>query len=167
MLTDQQLKRYNNVKKCEFCNEKLNKQNHRIQHHNHITGDYIATVCKSCNSKMKTDNCLYIVFHYMKGYDGNFIIEKLNEQFKDAKINLIGRNASSIFHIGIQSYIKIIDSHEFIMASLKNLSNNLKFEDINYTKEMDEKYGNDVVITDIFPFKYINSFDNYNDRTFS
>ena len=84
---------------------------------------------------MKTDNCLYIVFHYMKGYDGNFILEKLNEHFQDQNINLIRRSASSIFHIGIQTYIKIIDSHEFITANLKNLSINLKPEDIKYTKK--------------------------------
>ena len=71
----------------------------------------------------------------MKGYDGNVIIQKLNEHFQNSNINLIGRNASSIFHIGIQNYIKIIDSHELITASLKNLSSNLKEEDFKYTKQ--------------------------------
>ena len=166
MLTDEQMKRHKKVKKCEFCNEQFNKENRRIQHHNHITGDYIATTCKSCNSKMKTDNCLYIFFHYMKGYDCNFIIEKLNEHFQNQNINLIGRNASSIFHIGIQNYIKIIDSHEFITAGLKDLSTNLTPEDIKYTQKIVEKYDKDFLIKDIFPFRYINSYKHYNDKTF-
>ena len=51
MLTDEQMKKHKRIKKCEYCNEKFNKQNPRIQHHNHITGDYIATTCKPCNSK--------------------------------------------------------------------------------------------------------------------
>ena len=89
----------------------------------------------ACNSRMKVDDCLYVTFHYMKGYDGNFIIQKLTEHFKNSYINLIGRNASSVFHIGIQNYVKIIDSYEFITAGLKNLSSNFKIEDIKYTKK--------------------------------
>ena len=134
MLTDEELKEHQKMKNCQYCNIVFDDENIKVQHHNHLTGDFIATTCKPCNSKMKTDNCLYITFHYMKGYDGNFILEKLNEHFKDSNINLIGRNSSSIIHIGIENYIKIIDSHEFITASLKNLSSNLKPEDIKYTK---------------------------------
>ena len=166
MLTDEKMKRHKKVKRCEFCNVKFDKENRRIQHHNHINGIYIATVCKSCNSKMKTNNCLYIVFHYMKGYDIHYIIKTINVHFKDSNINLIGHNASSIFHIGIQNYIKIIDFHEFITASLKDLSSNLKIEDINYTRKMLEKYGHEFLKKDIFPFRYIDSFEKYNKKTF-
>ena len=102
----------------------------------------------------------------MKGYDAHYMIEKLNDHFKDKQINLVGRNSSSIFHIGIQNYVKIIDSHEFITASLKSLSNNLKTEDINYTQNMLNKYGREFLTKDIFPYTYINSFDHYNHTTF-
>ena len=66
----------------------------------------------------------------MKGYDGNFILEKLNEHFNNENINLIGMNASSKFHIGVQKYIKRIDSYEFVLAWLKTLSSNLTNDDI-------------------------------------
>ena len=78
------------------------------------------------NSKIKTNNFSYIIFHYLKGYDSNFILSKLNKHFKDHNINLIGRNASSVLHMGVDNFIKIIDSHEFIMSSLSTLSKNLK-----------------------------------------
>ena len=38
---------------------------------------------------MKVDNCLYIVFHYMKGYDGNFIISKIFEHVECASYGYI------------------------------------------------------------------------------
>ena len=166
MLTDEEMKRHKKIKKCEFCNIKFDKDIRRIQHHNHINGNYIATVCKSCNSKVKTDNTLYVVFHYLKGYDIHYIIEKLNIHFKDSNINLLGHNSSSLFHIGIQNYIKIIDSHEFIPSSLKDLSNNLKLNDINYTREMLDKYGHEFIKKDIFPFRYIDDFQKYKEKTF-
>ena len=106
MLTDEQMKRHKKKNQCEYCYIKFNKENRRIQHHNHLKGNYIATVCKPYNSKIKTNNTLYIVCHFLKGYDIHYIIEKLNVHFKDTNINLIGHNSSSIFHIGIQNYIK-------------------------------------------------------------
>ena len=124
MLTDEELKRHKKIKNCEFCDVKFDKEFRRVQHHNHLNGDYIATICISCNSKVKTNNTLYVVFHYLRGYDIHYIIEKLNDHFKDSNINLLGNNSSSIFHVGIQNYIKIIDSYEFIPASLKDLSSN-------------------------------------------
>ena len=145
VLTDEQMKRHKKIKNCEFCGVKFDQDNKRIQHHNHLNANYIATTCVSCNSKIKTSNTLYILFHNMKGYDVHYIIEKLNNHFKDCNINLHGNNSSSIFHVGIQNYIKIIDSHEIIPASLKDLSNNLKNEDINYTRDMVNKYGHDFV----------------------
>ena len=106
------------------------------------------------------------MFHYLKGYDIYYIIEQLNVHFKDSNINLLGNNSSSIFHVGIQNNIKIFDSHEFILSSLRELSNNLKNEDINYTRNMVNKYGYDFVKKDIFPFRYIDDFSKYNESTF-
>ena len=145
MLTDEQLQKHKKTIHCQYCNVKFDKDNKKVQHHNHISSEYIATVCQSCNSKVKTNTTLCIIFHYLKGYDVHYIIEKLNDHFKDSNINLLGHNASSIFHVGIQNYIKIIDSHEFIPMSLKDLSKNLKDEDINYTRHMVNKYGNDFI----------------------
>ena len=167
MLTDEEMKQHKRIKKCQFCGGKFDKTNKRIQHHNHVNGEYIATTCKTCNSKIKTDNTLYIVFHYLKGYDIHYIIEKIYDHFNDSNINILGNNSSSIFHVGIQNYIKIIDSHEFIPASLTELSNNLKNEDIHYIREMLDKYGHDFVKKDIFPFRYIDDFSKHNENTFS
>ena len=170
MLTDEQLKKHKKIKECEFCGVKFNKDIKRVQHHNHISGDYINTVCNSCNAKVKIDCSLYLCFHFLKGYDIHYIIEKLNDHFKDSNINLLGHNASSIFHVGIQNNIKIIDSHEFIPMSLKDLSRNLKDEDIHYTRDMvnkyGNKYGNDFVTKDIFPFRFIDDFSKYSESTF-
>ena len=166
VLTDEQLKRHKKIKKCEFCNVKFNTEIKKVQHHNHLSGDFIATICQSCNSKIRVDSTLYIVFHYLRGYDIHYIITKINDYFKDSNINLLGHNSSSIFHVGIQNNIKIIDSHEYIKGSLKSLSENLKYKDIIHTRELVNKYGREYLIKDIFPFRYVDSFSKYNENTF-
>ena len=167
MLTDEQMKRHKKIKKCEFCNVKFDKEIKRVQHHNHVSGDYIATVCQSCNSKVRIDTTLYIAFHYLKGYDFYFIIRKINDHFKNSNINLLGHNSSSIFNVTIQNYnIKIIDTHEFIKGSLKSLSENLKDRDIIFTRDLVDKYGIDFIKKDIFPFRYIDNFSKYDENTF-
>ena len=166
VLTDEQLKRHKKLKKCEYCNVKFNTEIKKVQHHNHISGDFIATICQSCNSKIRTDCTLYIVFHYLRGYDIHYIITKINNHFKDSNINILGHNSSSIFHVGIQNNIKIIDSHEYIKGSLRSLSENLKDKDIIYTRDLVNLYGGEYLIKDIFPFRYIDDFSKYNENTF-
>ena len=166
ILTDEELKRHNKMKKCEFCNVKFDNIIKRIQHHNHVSGNFIATICQSCNSKIRTDCTLYITFHYLRGYDIHYIISKLNDYFQDSNINILGHNSSSIFHVGIQNNSKIIDSHEYIKGSLKTLSENLKDEDIIYTRDLVNKYGHEYLIKDIFPFRYIDDFSKYNGNAF-
>ena len=165
-LTDEQMARHKKMKHCEICNDRFDKDIKRVQHHNHISGDYIATTCQSCNSKIRTDTTLYIVFHYLKGYDIHYIINKINDYFKDSNINLLGTNSQSIFHIDIGFTIKIIDSHEYIKGSLKSLSENLKDEDIIYTRNLVNKYGNNFIKKDIFPYRYIDDFTKYDETTF-
>ena len=165
-LNNEEMVRHKKLKRCEICDVKFDKDIKRVQHHNHISGDYIGTVCQSCNSKIRTDTTLYIVFHYLKGYDIHYIINRINNYFKDYNINLLGHNSSSIFHIDIGYSIKFIDSYEYIKGSLKSLSQNLKDEDIIYTRNLVNKYGHDFVTKDIFPFRYIDDFTKYDENTF-
>ena len=87
---------------CEYCDIEFdNKDYRKVDHHNHINGLFLGSCCLICKSKMKTNNCLYIVFHYLKGYDSSFILSKINKHFSNKNINLIGRNTSNIFHMGV------------------------------------------------------------------
>ena len=81
-MTKLQMKVHKEKTQCEYCKVEFDIDNKRVAHHNHLNGNFIATTCLSCNSKMKVDNCLYIVFHYIKGYDGNFNLSIINEHLK-------------------------------------------------------------------------------------
>ena len=54
-LSNEEKEKIVNVKECceckrEFGKEyKIFKKTNKVRHHNHFTGEYIATICESCN----------------------------------------------------------------------------------------------------------------------
>ena len=168
LTNEQQIKRDGRTR-CEYCQIEFDDKDHKkCAHHNHINGDFIATCCLICNSKMKVNNCLHIVFHYLKGYDSNFILSRMAKHFEGQNINLIGRNTSNIFHMNVNNFVKIIDSYEYITSSLSSLSANLKMDNIKYTRKLIDKYNltEEFIQKDIFPYTYVNSFDHYKHKKF-
>ena len=47
-------------------------------HHDHITGNYISSICNKCNLQFKYQKIIPIYIHNCKGYDGHFFITALN-----------------------------------------------------------------------------------------
>ena len=90
------------------------------------------------------------------------------KHFEGKNINLIGRNTSNIFHMGVDNFIKIIDSYEYITSSLSSLSRNLKMDDIKYTQKLIEKYNltPEFIIKDIYAYTYMDSFESYYRKRF-
>ena len=79
ILTDEQKHYHNFCLKCDECNENFKEDNKKVIHHDHITGDYISTLCNSCNLKFKVKKFIPIYFHNLKGYDSHLIIKSLND----------------------------------------------------------------------------------------
>lgn len=57
----------------------------RTLHHSHITGEYIATICKTCNNNQRLKRFVPIIAHNSKNYDIHFIVEKMNSTFLDVE----------------------------------------------------------------------------------
>ena len=169
VLDNIQQKKHDKATHCEYCEIEFDDKDHKkCAHHNHINGSFLGSACLTCNSKMKVNNCLHIVFHYLKGYDSNYILSRMSKHFEGQNINLIGRNTSNVFHMNINNYIKIIDSYEYITCKLESLSKNLDMKNIKYTRNLIEKYNltHEFIQKDIFPYRYINSFEHYNNKKF-
>ena len=50
MSDEQKLNHSKNIK-CNKCNCNYNEKNKKIKHHDHITGEFIDTLCNNCNLK--------------------------------------------------------------------------------------------------------------------
>ena len=169
VLTDNETLKHNKATYCEYCKTEFDHKDYKkCAHHNHINGLFIASRCLTCNSRMKTNNCLHIVFHYLKGYDSNFILAQMSKHFEGKNINLIGRNTSNIFHMGVYNFVKIINSYEYVTSSLSSLSHNLKIDDMKYKRKLIEKYSltDEFIKKDLFPYTFMNSFDSYQNTEF-
>ena len=93
---------------CGECGGAFTKSNHKVRHHDHVTGQYLFAACNECNLTLKMPNrkrkvvtqCqvqnekpkfdgdkytknffLPIVFHNLKSYDAHFVIKHFKKQY--------------------------------------------------------------------------------------
>jgi len=69
-------KHYEN-KTCENCKTEYNPKNKRVAHHNHITGEFINSLCNECNLKFQYKPFLPVYLHNLKGYDAHLFVNAL------------------------------------------------------------------------------------------
>ena len=139
-------------KYCDDCNVKLDEINKRAMHHDHITGQYISTLCRGCNLNYQYKLFLPVNIHNLKGYDSHFLVPALNKYgYHDNEADLISAipsneekyiSFSKKIKVGeyqkknietkeletknIMFEIRFIDTIAFMPSSLCSLIDNLK-----------------------------------------
>ena len=114
---------YQNSQNCWICNQKIIKD--KVRDHCHITGKFRGSAHKECNSKLRIQRKLPIIFHNLEGYDGHIIFKELNN-FKDIDMRVIPKLSEKYTSIIINRSIIFLDSLQFYKASLDNLAGNLQ-----------------------------------------
>ena len=134
------------IVKCVDCKEEFKDGKKRVVHHDHITGEYISTICSECNLKKQYRKFIPVLLHNLKGYDGHFIVNALNSfgyKNEDSKnIRCIPSNEEKYIsfskNIKVDSYyingeeidimfeIRFIDTLAFMNSSLSELADNIK-----------------------------------------
>ena len=92
-----QYKQHQLINNCENCNCELSyikkADNEKVQHHNHITGEYLNTLCRKCNSKFQYKRFLPENIHNLKGYDSHlFIVGLYKYEQQNTDISCIPNN---------------------------------------------------------------------------
>ncbi|CAG7733723.1 unnamed protein product [Allacma fusca] len=129
----------------------------KTYHHNHYSGKYVASLCQSCNLKIKYKNQLTCVAHCGSKFDFHFLFKNLETSaFGASNITVIAKSKETFVQIEIMSkdlYIPIlnnqyrnqqqfsksyngnrkvgvrfIDSFNFLPESLADLTASLKIE---------------------------------------
>ena len=62
---------------CPDCKSEFIENNKKVTHHDHITGDFIKTICSKCNLNYKIQKFIPIYLHNLKEYDSHFIVPAL------------------------------------------------------------------------------------------
>ena len=136
---------------CDECKNEFTKTN-KCRHHDHITGNYISSLCNKCNLKFQYRKFLPVYIHNLKNYDGHFIVNAMakygfkydDEQIITAIPNNEERYISFSKKVKVGEYkekdeikpiffeIRFLDTFAFMGTSLSNLVDNLK-KNINNT----------------------------------
>ena len=122
---------HQNSQNCWICNQKIINNKDKVRDHCHITGKYRGPAHKECNSKLRIPRKIPIIFHNLEGYDGHLIFRELNN-FKDIDVQVIPKTDKRYMSIIVNRNIIILDSLQFLKASLDNLSGNLEDEDFKH-----------------------------------
>ena len=163
ILSDDQKQNHKIKMVCEECNCKLSYQKElngkinpslKVRHHDHITGNFISTLCYNCNIQFEYKKFLPVYIHNLKGYDAHLFITSLvkygyqNESSENISCipNNEERYISFSKKISVGEYtnkkgelknimyeIRFLDTFAFMASSIDKLSDNLrnKSDDIN------------------------------------
>ena len=151
-LTD--LEKRNHELLINFCMDCKNdfSINCKVVHHDHITGNYISTLCSKCNLNYQYKKFIPVFAHNLKNYDAHFLVPALHkygyQNHNEDVISAIPSNEEKYISfskkISMKQYqikdkktgkmqtkhifmeIRFLDTFSFMASSLGSLVENLK-----------------------------------------
>ena len=135
----------------------------KVKDHCHITGKYREAGQNSCNINLKISKKVPVIFHNLKGYDRHLIFKELSKF--NAKISVIPNGLEKCMAFTLNKNLVFIDSMLFMNSTLDKLVKNLSNKDFKYLSE--EFSGEQLKLVkekEIYPYEYINSFENFKEN---
>ena len=86
-MTKEENEDFKTFTKCQICDKDYINNDVKVRDHCRITGKYRGSTHKSCNTNLKLNHKIPVVFHYLKNYDLHLIMEELGKC--NLKINVI------------------------------------------------------------------------------
>lgn len=194
IMTTQQKIEHNKANECSFCQSSFDEKNKKVRHHDHLTGEFISTLCNNCNLKFRCKKFLPVYIHNLKGYDSHLFISGLckygyqdNNILKE-NVTCIPNNEERYISFSKQIVvdftsdnkpitfeIRFLDTFAFMASSIDSLSENLKSEcktneDLRTVfKNSSDNFSIDdelKLMTEkgVYPYDYITSYDKFIER---
>jgi len=180
-LTDAQQALYDSATVCMTCGGSFTPKNYKVHHHDHKTGLINGPCHRFCNlqlkpSKRKRDDDTFdfhipVVFHNAKNYDSHFIIKYFDRRlvrvgdnkFKNVKI--VASSCEKFIAFDIH-YLRIIDSVQFLSASLDTLVKNLHKAGVEKFIHTRRHMGSDESLFQkgVFPYEWFDDINKLNEK---
>lgn len=189
---EEERKNHFKCKECMLCKCKFdNNKNFRVAHHDHISGEFLGSLCNGCNLDLKYKKFIPVIIHNLKNYDAHLFVSGLAAYgFKNhdmSNIQCVPNNEEKYISLSkkikVDSYIKdgvevpimfeirFIDSIAFMATSLDELVKNLRSGNEDNIEELrkifkytSEEYVNDEKFMSMI-HKGIYPYDWFNDYT--
>jgi hypothetical protein len=171
VMTKEQKDKHYKTHNCNKCLCDFTDKNKKVRHHDHITGDFIDTLCNECNLQYQYKTFLPVYLHNLKGYDSHLFVKALYQygytpDEKGKNISCIPNNEERYISfskmIKVDEYIdekeksrpvmfeiRFLDTLSFMATSIDKLSDNLTIDCKNINdkrkvfKNVSEKFSND------------------------
>ena len=126
--TTEQEKEHKINKICFECNKGYTKDNKKVAHHNHITGNFISSLCNECNLKFVYKKFIPVYLHNLKGYDSHLFIKALYKYGqKEQELSCIPNNEEK--YISFSKKIKVDEYYCKNDKKIKDVTFEIKFLD--------------------------------------
>ena len=137
-MTKEDNENFKNSTKCWICDNDYINNGIKIRDHCHITGKYRGSAYRDCNTNLKLNKKIPIVFYNLKNYDSHFIMQELGKF--NLKTNVTPNGLEKYMSFTINNKLSFIESFQFLSSSLDSLVKNLKKDDFKYlSQELDNK----------------------------
>ena len=172
--------KFQKAEECHICNKQYTEKDIRVRDHCHITGKYRGSAHQECNLKLRIkpeDIKIPVIFHNLKGFDSNFIMQEIgnivnNHTYNNSKgeniqmnINIIPYNMEKYMAFMLGNHLTFIDSFQFMSSSLDKLVSNLPRESLKYTsKEFKDEKLDLMARKGVYPYDYMDSFEKFNEK---
>jgi len=146
-LTATQQRDYQDATECAECGEAFTKSNHKVRHHDHVTGQYLFHACNSCNLTLKMP-------------DRKRKVTQGQVQNKKAKIDedmewVEDKYAKNFFLPVVFHNLKSYDAHFVIKHFKKQYTARYRDQDDDDDDDQEEESYADIRVTPLNGEKYL------------
>ena len=151
---------FENSTKCWIYDNDYIDNDVKVTDRCHITGKYRASTHRGCNIIVKLNYKIPVVFHNLRNYDSNLIMQELGKF--SLKTNVIPTGLEKYMSISISNKLSFIDSFQFLSSSLDSLVKNLNKDDFMYfSQESDNNVLDLVKQKRFYPYEYMSDFKKF------
>ena len=123
-------------------------------------------VTQSCNINLQLTKNVPVIFHNLRGCDSHLVF--CDPEKFDVKIDVIPNRLEKYMAFILNKNLVFIDSMQLINSSIKKLVEKLTGDDSKYlTKEFASKNLELLKQKDAYPYEYIDSFEEFNEKILS
>ena len=108
MITNKDNEDFGNSTKCWICDNDYIDDNVKVRDLCHITGKYRDSTHRDCDTNVKLNHKIPVVFHNLKNYDLYLIMQELGKL--NLKINVIPNRLEKYRSFSINNKLSFIDS---------------------------------------------------------
>ena len=134
-----------------------------MKDHCHVTGKYRGSTHNACNRSYRLTNKIPFIFHNLRGYDSHLIMQEIGKFSND--INVIPNTMEKYVAFMIDKNLIFMDSFQFMLQSLSDLTNNLPKDGFYHTKN---EFGSNnlklITRKGVYPYDYMDDFNKFKEK---